>query len=65
VLGIADRVLVISEGHVVHHGPATELTESDVLDMVMTSTEAAVVDPHDADATETEDTPTEDRESFA
>ena len=35
VLGLADRVLVISEGFVVHEGPATEIDESKVLDLVM------------------------------
>jgi len=35
VLGLADRVLVISEGAVVHEGPATEIDESKVLDLVM------------------------------
>jgi len=35
VLGLADRVLVIREGEVVHEGPATELDESRVLDLVM------------------------------
>ena len=35
VLGLADRVLVIREGSVVHEGPATEIDESKVLDLVM------------------------------
>ena len=35
VLGLADRVLVVREGEVVHEGPATELDESRVLDLVM------------------------------
>ena len=35
VLGLADRVLVISEGHIVHEGPAAEIDEHRVLDMVM------------------------------
>ena len=35
VLGLADRVLVIREGHVVHEGPATEIDEHKVLDLVM------------------------------
>ena len=35
VLGLADRVLVISEGRVVHEGPATEIDEHQVLDLVM------------------------------
>jgi ribose transport system ATP-binding protein len=35
VLGLADRVLVVREGRVVHTGPAAEIDESRVLDMVM------------------------------
>jgi ribose transport system ATP-binding protein len=35
VLGLADRVLVISEGQVVHTGPAESIDEHQVLDMVM------------------------------
>ena len=35
VLGLADRVLVVREGAVVHDAPATELDESKVLDLVM------------------------------
>jgi ribose transport system ATP-binding protein len=35
VLGLADRVLVVREGRVVHEAPATELDESKVLDLVM------------------------------
>lgn len=35
VLGLSDRVLVVREGEVVHQGPATELDESKVLDLVM------------------------------
>ncbi len=35
VLGLADRVLVIREGAVVHESAATELDESKVLDLVM------------------------------
>ena len=35
VLGLADRVLVVREGHVVHEGPAHEIDESRVLDLVM------------------------------
>jgi len=35
VLGLCDRVLVIREGVVVHDGPATELDEARVLDLVM------------------------------
>ncbi len=35
VLGLADRVLVVREGQVVHQGPAAELDEPRVLDLVM------------------------------
>jgi ribose transport system ATP-binding protein len=35
VLGLADRVLVISEGRVVHEGPAAAIDEHAVLDLVM------------------------------
>ncbi|QTE28709.1 sugar ABC transporter ATP-binding protein [Pengzhenrongella sicca] len=35
VLGLSDRVLVVSEGRVVHAGPATEIDEHRVLDLVM------------------------------
>jgi ribose transport system ATP-binding protein len=35
VLGLADRVLVISEGRVVHQGPSSSIDEHQVLDMVM------------------------------
>jgi ribose transport system ATP-binding protein len=35
VLGLADRVLVISDGQVVHTGPAESIDEHQVLDMVM------------------------------
>ncbi|KRV48060.1 sugar ABC transporter ATP-binding protein [Wenjunlia vitaminophila] len=35
VLGLADRVLVLREGRTVHQGPATELDEHRVLDLVM------------------------------
>ncbi|MCE7011482.1 sugar ABC transporter ATP-binding protein [Kibdelosporangium philippinense] len=35
VLGLADRVLVVRDGRVIHEAPADELTEADVLDMVM------------------------------
>jgi ribose transport system ATP-binding protein len=35
VLGLADRVLVVSEGRVVHEGPASEIDEHRVLDLVM------------------------------
>ncbi|HEY8374645.1 MAG TPA: sugar ABC transporter ATP-binding protein [Pseudonocardiaceae bacterium] len=35
VLGLADRVLVLREGRVLHEAPAEELTEADVLDIVL------------------------------
>jgi ribose transport system ATP-binding protein len=35
VLGLADRVLVLREGQVVHSGPAAGIDESAVLDLVM------------------------------
>ncbi|PVG81003.1 sugar ABC transporter ATP-binding protein [Nocardioides gansuensis] len=35
VLGLADRVLVVREGHVVHEAPAADLDEARVLDLVM------------------------------
>jgi ribose transport system ATP-binding protein len=35
VLGLADRVLVIRDGEIVHAGPAAEIDESKVLDLVM------------------------------
>jgi ribose transport system ATP-binding protein len=35
VLGLSDRVLVVREGRVVHEGPADELDEAKVLDLVM------------------------------
>jgi ribose transport system ATP-binding protein len=35
VLGLADRVLVVREGRVVHQAPAEELDEERVLDLVM------------------------------
>jgi ribose transport system ATP-binding protein len=35
VLGLSDRVLVVREGRVVHEGPANEIDESRVLDLVM------------------------------
>ena len=38
VLGLADRVLVMREGRVVHEGPAEELDEHRVLDLVMEGT---------------------------
>ncbi|MFD6309176.1 ATP-binding cassette domain-containing protein, partial [Streptomyces sp. NPDC060223] len=38
VLGLADRVLVLREGRVVHTAPARELDEHRVLDLVMEGT---------------------------
>jgi ribose transport system ATP-binding protein len=35
VLGMADRVLVVREGRIIHHAPAIELDESRVLNMIM------------------------------
>jgi ribose transport system ATP-binding protein len=35
VLGLADRVLVVREGHILHEAPAPDLDESDVLHMIM------------------------------
>ncbi len=35
VLGLADRVLVVADGSVVHQGPAADITEHQVLDLVM------------------------------
>jgi ribose transport system ATP-binding protein len=35
VLGLADRVLVVADGRVVHEGPATDIDEQGVLDLVM------------------------------
>ncbi|GGS96103.1 MULTISPECIES: sugar ABC transporter ATP-binding protein [Streptomyces] len=41
VLGLADRVLVLREGRVVHEAPARELDEHRVLDLVMEGSPAA------------------------
>jgi ribose transport system ATP-binding protein len=35
VLGLADRVLVVREGRVVHEGPAQEIDEHRILDLIM------------------------------
>ena len=35
VLGLADRVLVIRDGQIVHEASAADLAESEVLDLVM------------------------------
>ena len=40
VLGLADHALVISYGRVLHSGPATDITEHQVLDLVMEGTAA-------------------------
>jgi ribose transport system ATP-binding protein len=40
VLGLADRVLVVREGRVVHEAPSGELDESRVLDLVMEGSHA-------------------------
>jgi ribose transport system ATP-binding protein len=40
VLGLADRVLVVREGRVVHEAPAGELDEARVLDLVMEGSKA-------------------------
>lgn len=40
VLGLADRVLVIADGEVRHSGPASEIDEHKVLDLVMEGTHA-------------------------
>ena len=36
-IGLSDRLLVVREGSVVHEGPSEQITESDVLDLVMSS----------------------------
>ncbi|MGW0735660.1 sugar ABC transporter ATP-binding protein [Streptomyces sp. NPDC002851] len=41
VLGLADRVLVLREGRVVHRAPARDLDESRVLDLVLEGSPAA------------------------
>jgi len=41
VLGLADRVLVMREGRIVHQAPADQLDEARVLDLVMASGTAA------------------------
>jgi ribose transport system ATP-binding protein len=40
VLGLADHVLVVSEGRVVHRAPAQDIDEHRVLDLVMEGTAA-------------------------
>jgi len=35
VLGLADRVLIVRDGRVIHQAPAADLSESQVLDLVM------------------------------
>ncbi|MFI5959702.1 sugar ABC transporter ATP-binding protein [Cryptosporangium sp. NPDC051539] len=41
VLGLADRVLVVREGRIVREAPAADLTEAQVLDLVMAGERAA------------------------
>ena len=41
VIGLSDRVLVVSDGAIVHDGPAAEIDEHAVLDMVMEGKTAA------------------------
>jgi ribose transport system ATP-binding protein len=41
VLGLADRVLVVREGRVVHEAPSAELDEGRVLDLVMEASASA------------------------
>ena len=48
VLGLADRVLVLREGHVAADRPAAELTEAAVLDIVMEGGVDAAMDPEEA-----------------
>jgi ribose transport system ATP-binding protein len=53
VLGLADRVLVMRDGSVVHEAPATEIDEAKVLDLVMqgsVETDAGANAPVAADA---------------
>jgi ribose transport system ATP-binding protein len=42
VLGLADRVLVMREGHLIHEAAAEELAEDTVLDLVMAGSLLAV-----------------------
>ena len=35
VLGLADRVLVVGAGRVLHDGPAADIDENQVLDLIM------------------------------
>jgi ribose transport system ATP-binding protein len=44
VLGLADRILVMREGRLVHQAPAGEVTEDDVLDLVMAGSLNAATD---------------------
>jgi ribose transport system ATP-binding protein len=44
VLGLADRVLVMREGHLIHEALATELDEDTVLDLVMAGSLKEVVE---------------------
>jgi ribose transport system ATP-binding protein len=40
VLGLADRVLVVAAGRVLHDGPAADIDENQVLDLIMGGTAA-------------------------
>jgi ribose transport system ATP-binding protein len=44
VLGLADRVLIMREGRLVHQAPAGAVTEDDVLDLVMAGSLNAATD---------------------
>jgi ribose transport system ATP-binding protein len=48
VLGLSDRVLVMREGRVVRQADAGEITEDDVLGLVMAGSLQATTDPDDA-----------------
>ncbi|GAA1809959.1 sugar ABC transporter ATP-binding protein [Planosporangium flavigriseum] len=45
VLGLADRVLVMREGHLIHEAPAAQLDEETVLDLVMAGSLLEVTAP--------------------
>jgi ribose transport system ATP-binding protein len=52
VLGLADRVLVIADGRVVAEGPAGDLDEHRVLDLIMEGTPhagAPIATQHEGD----------------
>ena len=40
VLGLSDRVLVVAGGRVLHDGPAADIDENQVLDLIMGGTAA-------------------------